>query len=260
MPLLSLVGVCRWLGARQRLLAPKLTVVGPASQAGAAIHGALQQVPSLARSVLQPRRDRPFAKAREPVDGRGGAVDRLRLGGCRVGLDRVVAEVVCAALGHRVVPDEGREHQVRCDQVIDHIPHGPFSARRRRIPLVAGCWQSDRPTAALARTRSSTEARNALRDYDLTRRAAERFPVGRAAHVGGALDCAGTGETRNETCWVTAGAAVTRWPGRWRCCRAPKPAPPASPGTYPTWRVAATTARCHEPGQESLVVVVAGGN
>jgi hypothetical protein len=136
MPLLSLVGVRRWLGARQRLLAPELTVVGPASQAGAAIHGAVQQVPSLARSVLQPRRDRPFAKAREPVDGRGGAVDGLRLGGCPVGLDRVVAEVVCAALGHRVVLDEGREHQVRCDQVIDHIPHGPFSARRRRIPLV----------------------------------------------------------------------------------------------------------------------------
>jgi hypothetical protein len=122
MPLLSLVGVRRWLGARQTLLAPKLTVVGPASQAGAAIHGALQQVPSLARSVLQPRRDRPFAKAREPVDGRGGAVDGLRLGGCPVGLDRVVAEVVCAALGHRVVPDEGREHQVHCDQEIDHIP------------------------------------------------------------------------------------------------------------------------------------------
>jgi hypothetical protein len=44
--------------------------------------------------------------------------------------------VVCTALRHRAVADEGGEHRVHCDQVIDHILHLPFSAWRRRIPLV----------------------------------------------------------------------------------------------------------------------------
>ncbi|RDH74420.1 hypothetical protein DVS77_31820 [Mycolicibacterium moriokaense] len=35
---------------------------------------------------------------------------------------------------------------------------------------------------------------------------------------------------------------------------------PASPGTYPAWRVAATNARCHNRVRSAWVVVVAGGN
>jgi hypothetical protein len=54
---------------------------------------------------------------KNPGTGEGGLQRRC---GCPVGLNRVVAEVVCTALRHRAVVNQGCEHQIHCDQGVTH--------------------------------------------------------------------------------------------------------------------------------------------
>lgn len=74
-----------------------------------------------------------IASLKNPGTGEGGLQRRC---GRLVGPKGVVAEVVCAALGHRAAAEHGGEHQIHYGEVVDHISYAPFGARCRRRPLV----------------------------------------------------------------------------------------------------------------------------
>jgi hypothetical protein len=54
---------------------------------------------------------------------------------CPVRGDWVAAQTVQPPLGWQHTLEQGGEHQIPLDQVVDHIPNGPFGARCRRRPL-----------------------------------------------------------------------------------------------------------------------------
>lgn len=53
-----------------------------------------------------------------------------------VGPRRVVTEVICSALGHGTGLDQGGEHLIALNHVINQVPYAPLGARRCSRPLV----------------------------------------------------------------------------------------------------------------------------
>jgi hypothetical protein len=119
--------------------------------------GGLGEVPSVSEQIVQAdlralgAGGAPHGSGITPLEYPGTGESGLqRSAGRPEGSDRVVTEPVCPALGHRAPLDQGCEHQIHADQVVDHIAHVPFRARRRRLPLL-GADLGDQVTDRFAR-------------------------------------------------------------------------------------------------------------
>lgn len=105
--------------------------------------GSLTEIPSMSEQIveadLQSLRAGSVAQRTRitPFQDTGTAEGVVQ---CRrrrlLGPKRIVTEVVRPTLWHRPTVEQRGEHQIHPHEVIDHVSHFPFAARRRIHPLV----------------------------------------------------------------------------------------------------------------------------